>query len=130
MIITGKHLHRRTFLRGAGATLALPLLDAMVPAFAQTRLSAANPAVRMGFVYVPNGIIPAGWMPASEGAGFEFNTTMAALEPFRDRTLVLSGLAQINGRSFGDGGLPTASWYHWREGRPAWPFRLVSSDLV
>ena len=104
MIITGKHLHRRTFLRGVGATLALPLLDAMVPAFAQTRFSAANPVVRMGFIYVPNGIIPAGWTPSGEGAGFEFNTTMAALQPFRDRTLVLSGLAQINGRSFGDGG--------------------------
>src|ERR1700733_11403977 len=104
MIVTKKHLHRRTFLRGVGTTLALPFLDAMVPAFGQTRLSAANPAVRMGFVYVPNGIIPAGWTPAAEGAGFEFNATMKALEPFRDRTLVLSGLAQINGRSFGDGG--------------------------
>ena len=103
MIVMKKHLHRRTFLRGVGTTLALPFLDAMVPAFGQTRLSAANPATRMGFVYVPNGIIHAGWTPAMEGAGFEFNSTMKALEPFRDRTLVLSGLAQINGGALGDG---------------------------
>ncbi len=57
MMITKKALPRRTFLRGVGAALALPLLDAMVPAMAATRLTAANPAVRLGFVYVPNGII-------------------------------------------------------------------------
>jgi len=102
MIITKKHLARRTFLRGLGTTLALPFLDAMVPAFGAT--TAAKPATRMGFVYVPNGIIARGWLPATEGAGFEFNTSMKALEPFRDQVLVLSNLAQIQGRSFGDGG--------------------------
>jgi len=104
MIITQKHLHRRSFLRGAGVAVALPLLDSMVPALAATPKSAANPAVRMGFIYVPNGIIESSWMPKTEGAGFEFNTTNKALEPFRDRTLILSNLAQIQGRSFGDGG--------------------------
>jgi hypothetical protein len=58
----------------------------------------------MGFIYVPNGIIAANWLPKTEGANFEFNSTMKALEPFRDQVLVLSNLAQINGRSFGDGG--------------------------
>ncbi len=100
-MITKKHLPRRAFLRGAGAALALPFLDAMVPAFAGTL---AKPVTRMGFVYVPNGIISAQWLPATEGTGFEFNTSMKALEPFRDQVLVLSNLAQINGRSFGDGG--------------------------
>ncbi len=104
MMITKKHLPRRAFLRGVGTALALPFLDAMVPAFGATSQSAANPAVRMGFVYVPNGIIESSWLPTTEGANFEFNATMKALEPFRDRTLVLSNLAQINGRSFGDGG--------------------------
>ena len=103
MIITKRHLQRRTFLRGLGTTLALPFLDAMVPAFAAPRLGATKPVVRMGFLYVPNGIISAGWMPKGEGAGFEFNTTMKALEPFRENTLVLSGLAQMQGRSYGDG---------------------------
>jgi hypothetical protein len=75
----------------------------MVPAFAAPRLGAAKPAVRLGFLYVPNGIISAGWMPKGEGAGFEFNTTTKALEPFRENTLMLSGLAQMQGRSYGDG---------------------------
>ena len=104
MIVTKKNLHRRTFLRGAGTALALPFLDSMVPAFAQTSRSAASPAIRMGFLYVPNGIIEANWMPKTEGSAFEFNSTAKALEPFRDQTLFLSNLAQINGRSFGDGG--------------------------
>jgi hypothetical protein len=101
MIITRKHLDRRTFLRGMGATLALPMLDAMVPAMAATK--GATAPVRLGFVYVPNGIIMNRWTPAAEGAGFEFTPTMKALEPFREQLNVLSGLAQINGRALGDG---------------------------
>lgn len=102
-MITKKYLPRRTFLRGTGTALALPFLDSMVPAFAATQKSAANPGIRLGFMYVPNGIIESSWLPAAEGAGFAFNGTMKALEPFRDHTLVLSNLAQINGRSLGDG---------------------------
>jgi hypothetical protein len=101
--ITKKHLSRRTILRGLGATLALPLLDSMAPAMKAATNSAANPAIRLGFVYTPNGIIPASWTPTTEGTGFEFMRTMKALEPFRERVVVLSGLAQINGRALGDG---------------------------
>ncbi len=103
MIITKKALPRRTFLRGIGTTLALPLLDAMVPAMAATRLTAAKPAVRLGFVYVPNGIIQKNWLPSAEGTGFDFPSTMKPLEAFRDRLNVLSNLAQVNGRALGDG---------------------------
>ena len=103
MIITKKALHRRTFLRGIGTTLALPLLDAMIPAMAATRVTAANPAVRLGFVYVPNGIIPKGWLPSKTGTGFDFASTMKPLEPFRDKLLVLSNLMQNGGRALGDG---------------------------
>ena len=103
MIVTQKHLPRRAFLRGAGVALALPFLDAMVPAFASPAKTAASAPVRMGFVYVPNGIIEAGWKPSAEGAGFEFNRTMKALEPFREHINVLTGLAQVNGRALGDG---------------------------
>ena len=102
MIVTRKHLQRRSFLKGTGVMLALPFLDAMVPAFAAK--SAASSPTRMGFVYVPNGIIDTGWLPKGEGASFEFNNTMKALEPYREQLLVLSNLAQINGRSLGDGG--------------------------
>ena len=103
MFVTSKALQRRTFLRGLGTTLALPFLDAMVPAFADTKASAASPAPRLGFVYVPNGIIQNTWLPKGEGTGFEFNVAAKALEPFRDRTLILSNLAQMSGRSLGDG---------------------------
>jgi hypothetical protein len=104
MIITKKALHRRSFLRGMGATLALPFLDAMVPAMAATRLTpGAQPATRLAFVYVPNGIIPKAWLPSKVGTGYEMPSTMAPLEPFRDNLLVLSNLMQNSGRSLGDG---------------------------
>jgi hypothetical protein len=101
MILTKKALDRRMFLRGLGTALSLPLLDSMIPARA-ARL-AAKPAIRMGFCYVPNGIIPKDWLPKTAGKNFEFMPTMKSLEPFRDKVLVVSNLAQINGRALGDG---------------------------
>jgi hypothetical protein len=103
MFITQKSLPRRTLLRGLGAAFALPLLDAMVPAATLTRLTAAKPAMRLGFVYTPNGIIPRGWLPTAQGTGFQFTPTMKSLEPLRDKLVVLSNLAQLNGRALGDG---------------------------
>ncbi len=103
-MFTNKSLPRRTFLRGLGTTLALPFLDAMVPAFAATpRAGAVKPAVRLAFLYVPNGIIQKGWLPSQTGSGFEFASTMKSLEPYRDNLLVLSNLAQVQGRALGDG---------------------------
>jgi hypothetical protein len=102
MMITRKSLPRRTFLRGVGTALALPLFDAMVPAFAGPSNVAKSP-VRLGFVYHPTGMIMSKWTPAAEGAAFELTPTMQALAPFREKLLVLSGLAQVNGRALGDG---------------------------
>jgi len=102
MIVTRKSLARRTFLRGIGTTLALPFLDAMVPAFGATTGN-TRPAIRLAFVYVPNGIIMKYWTPAAEGSAYDFMPAMKALEPFRDKLLVLSGLAQVQGRALGDG---------------------------
>ena len=93
MIITKKHLPRRTFLRGVGATLALPLLDSMVPAFAAVRNAATRPSQRLFIGYVPNGVIMDSWTPVTEGAGFVLPATLEPLAPFKDRLLVLSGLA-------------------------------------
>jgi hypothetical protein len=101
--ITGKHLSRRTMLRGFGTALALPLLDSMLPALKAAKNTAAATPVRMAFVYVPNGIIPGAWTPKEDGKNFEFMRTMKAIEPFRENLNVLSGLAQINGRALGDG---------------------------
>jgi hypothetical protein len=103
MIITGKSLHRRTFLRGIGATVSLPFLDAMTPALASAARTAGEPVCRMAFVYVPNGIIMKDWVPASEGAAFELTRIMQPLAPYREQMLVMSGLAHINGRALGDG---------------------------
>src|SRR6188472_1500280 len=93
MFVTKKHLPRRTFLKGVGVSLALPLLDSMIPArtlFAQT---AAKGTSRIGFVYVPHGAIMDKWTPATEGAGFEFTPILKPLEPFRNQLNVVTGLA-------------------------------------
>lgn len=102
MTITKKALARRTFLRGLGTAIALPMLDSMIPAMAAT--AGAKAPMRLGFVYVPNGIIQKDWLPKTEGSGFDFMPTMKPLEPFREKLLVLSNLAQVNGRALGDGG--------------------------
>jgi hypothetical protein len=96
-----RHLARRTFLRGAGATLALPFLDAMRPAFARAA-SVASP-VRLSFAYVPNGIIMPDWTPAADGSAYAFTRILKPLEPLRDDVLVLSGLAHNNANELGDG---------------------------
>src|SRR5215468_9042679 len=83
MMIFKRAIPRRTFLRGVGATLALPLLDGMVPAFGGRAAAAATPAIRMGFVYVPNGIVMDKWLPGTEGAGFELTPILAQLAPNR-----------------------------------------------
>jgi hypothetical protein len=95
MMITKKVLSRRTVLRALGATIPLPLLDAMVPAATALRHTAAQPKMRFGAVYVPNGVIPGQWLPAGEGAGFEFSPTLKPIEAFRDRVMVVSGLDSV-----------------------------------
>ncbi len=101
MIVTRKHLPRRSFLKGMGAVIALPMLDAMTPAFAAPGFQARP--VRLGFTYVPNGITMGEWTPKTAGAAFEFSRVMKPLEPFRQEMLVLSGLGHRNGNALGDG---------------------------
>jgi hypothetical protein len=92
MFITKKSLPRRTFLRGVGASLALPLLDSMIPARTLLAQTAAKPLPRLGFVYIPHGAIMDKWTPATVGAGFEYTPILKPLEPFRDYINVVSGL--------------------------------------
>ena len=96
MIITKKHLSRRTVLRGLGTTLALPLLDSMVPAFAAVRQTAATPVRRLGVVYFGHGANMAQWTPATGGA-LALSPILQGLAPFQDRLLVLSGLGSKPG---------------------------------
>jgi hypothetical protein len=104
MIVTGKHLSRRSLLRGAGALIGLPLLDAMVPALAWARPVTKQPPLRLGFVYVPNGMVMSNWTPATEGKRFAFTPILKPLEPYREHTLVLTGLMDHNANALGDGG--------------------------
>jgi hypothetical protein len=93
MFLTKKHLSRRTVLKGAGATLSLPLLEAMVPAATALAQTAAAPKPRFVGCFVPHGMAPGYWVPAKEGAlEAELPFNWKPLEPFRDQTVILSGL--------------------------------------
>jgi hypothetical protein len=93
MFVSRIHLPRRAFLRGLGATIALPLLDGMVPALSALAQTAARPVRRLGVVYAPNGMNIWRWRPATEGAAFELTPVLEPLAPFRSQLLVLSGLS-------------------------------------
>ena len=89
MFITKKHIPRRTFLRGVGTTVALPLLEAMVPAQTALARTAASPVRRFAGIWHPHGAAPGYWSPLQEGADFEFSFITKPLEPVRDRTVLL-----------------------------------------
>jgi hypothetical protein len=98
MFITRKHLDRRTFLRGAvGTAVALPLLDAMIPAATAQSLTAARERLRFGAIYMPNGVYPGMWHPEKVGSDFEFNTIMKPLEPFRQYLTTISQMKAPDG---------------------------------
>ena len=130
MIITKRSLPRRTFLRGVGVTLALPLLDSMVPALC----AAAQPIDRMhrlGFFYIPSGVAGGGrhWFPTGQGTTFEFPKTLSALTPFRDQTVVLSGLSNFEAEPLYEGGGPhTRAPSAWLSGSR--PKRTEGADVT
>jgi hypothetical protein len=99
--LTKTHLSRRTFLRGAGVTLALPLLDAMVPAATMWAQTAAKARTRFGAIYIPHGAIMPKWTPATEGAGFELSEILQPLKPFHSQINVISGLEHA--QAYGSG---------------------------
>src|SRR5687768_729725 len=92
MYITKRSLPRRTFLRGMGTTLALPLLDAMVPAMA-TAANTVGSQARFGFVYIPHGVILDQFLPKTEGADFEYRPIMKPVEGFRNQITLISNVA-------------------------------------
>lgn len=121
--VTKKHLPRRTFLRGVGVTLALPLLDSMVPAQTALIKTAARPLPRLGFVYVPHGVIMTNWTPKGIGTDFEFTPILKPLEPFRGQMNIISGLASHNA----DGGVHVLTTPNWLSG--IHPKRTDGSDV-
>src|SRR5438128_6779429 len=102
MMIFKKAIPRRTFLKGAGTSLALPLLEAMVPALATARQIAAWQPKRLSIVYAANGMIMSKWTPAKTGPGYEMTPILQPVSPFRDQLLVLTGLTHNEGRAHPD----------------------------
>jgi hypothetical protein len=122
MFITKKHLSRRTILRGMGATLALPFLDAMTPALIPSARAAANPKQRrFGVAMVPLGERPGYWTPRTVGANFEFSPILKPIEGFRNHITVVSNLCNpLDGHAVSVGA--------WLTG--AVPKRTIAEDVL
>jgi Protein of unknown function (DUF1552) len=110
MFITKKFLNRRTVLRGAGAMIALPLLDAMIPAATALASTAAKPLVKLGFVYFPHGAIMEKWTPQKEGTDFELTPILEPLKPFQKQLTIVSGLGNRPGESQAVHAIVPATW--------------------
>ena len=126
MFISKVSLPRRTFLRGMGATVALPLLEAMVPAFTATAKTAANPRMRFGGLYIPHGKIMSQWTPTSAGAGFEFTPILKPLEPFKNSLVVVKNLTRSHpGSQVGDHAVSVGGYL-----TGVWPKRTEAEDVL
>jgi len=126
MFISKKHLPRRTFLRGMGVAVSLPFLDAMVPALTPLARAQARPRTRFGAVYVPNGAIMEQWIPAAEGAGFEFTPILKPLEPFKQSVVVVTNLTRSHpGSQVGDHAVSAAGFL-----TGVWPKRTEAEDVL
>lgn len=110
MFITKKHVPRRTFLRGAGAMIALPFLDAMVPARTALAKTAAAAKPRLAFVYFPHGAIMEKWTPAKAGKDFELSPILEPLKDFKDKLTIVSGLGNRPGESQAVHAIVPATW--------------------
>jgi Protein of unknown function (DUF1552) len=110
MFLTRKHLSRRAVLKGAGATIALPLLDAMIPARTVLAQTVAASSPRLGFVYFPHGALQDQWTPTRAGRDFDFPFILKPLEPLRDHVTVVSGLRNKGGESSSPHGIIEETW--------------------
>ena len=110
MFVTQKHLSRRAVLKGAGATIALPLLDAMIPARTALAQTAAAVSPRLGFIYFPHGALQDEWTPTRTGRDFEFPFILKPLEPLREHVTVVSGLRNKGGESSSPHGIIEETW--------------------
>src|SRR5437762_6512633 len=110
MFLTRKHLSRRTLLQGAAASVALPLLDAMIPAGTALAQTAAAPQPRLGFVYFAHGALQDEWQPKQTGRDFEFPFILKPLEPLREHLTVVSGLRNKGGEGGSPHGITEETW--------------------
>ena len=102
-LITRKHLPRRTFLRGLGVTMSLPLLDSMIPAQTPLARTAAKPQIRLGMCFIPHGAVMSNWTPIGEGKDMQLSRTLSPLEPFKDQVVVVTNLAHAMAAPGGPG---------------------------
>lgn len=110
MFITKRHLSRRTLLRGLGASVSLPLLEAMIPAGVALAQTAAAAKPRLGFFYFPHGAVMEKWTPEKTGRDFTPNYINQALAPFKDQLTILSNLGNKPGESSAVHALVPATW--------------------
>src|SRR5687767_2692789 len=119
MFLTKKHLPRRTFLRGAGAMVSLPLLDAMIPAATALAQTAAAPKPKVGFFYFPHGAVIDRWTPGSAGRTFDLPQILAPFETFKDQLTVVSGLRNKAAEGAGVHSVNPGTWLGCTS--PFWP---------
>ena len=110
MFVTKKNLSRRTMLRGLGATVGLPLLDAMIPAATAQSKTAARALPRMGFIYVPHGSVMDRWSPKTTGADFEIPQILKPLAPFKNQLTIVSGLRNKAAESPAPHAITAGTW--------------------
>jgi len=110
MFISKKHLSRRTVLRGLGTSVALPLLDAMIPAGTALAQTAANPQARMGYIFFPHGAVMDRWTPTGTGSDFEVSEILAPAAKFKDKMTVVSGLRNRPAESSDPHGIIAGTW--------------------
>ncbi|MBV9506012.1 MAG: DUF1552 domain-containing protein [Acidobacteriia bacterium] len=126
MFITKRSLSRRAILRGLGAGVSLPLLDAMFPAFTPLAKAAARPSLRFGAIYTPNGAIMQQFTPKTVGTGFEFTPILKPLEPYKDSLLVITNLTRSHpGSQVGDHAVSAAGFL-----TGVWPKRTEAEDVL
>ena len=129
--ITRKHISRRTMLRGTGAAIALPLLDAMIPASTALSQTAAKPTVKLGFLYFPHGAIMEQWTPEKQGADFELSPILEPLKPFQKQLTIVSGLGNRPGESQAVHAIVPATWLscvHPKQGQD--PNMAATADQI
>src|SRR5512138_730344 len=125
MYISKMSLDRRTFLRGVGAAVALPLLDAMVPALTPLAKAAAAPKTRFGAIYIPNGAIVDEFFPKASGTNWEFTPILKPLEPFKDQLVVVKNLTRSHpGSQVGDHAVSVGGYL-----TGVWPKRTEAEDV-
>jgi hypothetical protein len=126
MFVTRMALSRRTFLRGAGTVVALPLLDAMFPAFTPMARAQARPRTRFGTVYIPNGAIMEQWIPDAVGQGFELKPILQPLDAFKNQLVMVTNLTRSHpGSQVGDHAVSAAGFL-----TGIWPKRTEAEDVL